>query len=75
MSLPTRKRRYEFGNATVFVLSAGGKIFDGIIRSDFICKVHPVRGDVFETRVKAFYPFLAASTALEIWDESRKAQS
>ena len=75
MSLPTRKRRYEFGNATVFVLSPGGRIFDGIIREEFICKVHPVQGDVFETRVKAFYPFLAASTALEIWDESRKAQS
>lgn len=69
MSLPTRKRRYEFGNATVFVCSPGGKIFDGIIRSDFICKVHPVQGNVFETKVKAFYPFMAANAAMEIFNQ------
>ena len=72
MSLPTRKRRYEFGNATVFVLSAGGKIFDGIIRSDFVCKVHPVRGNVFETKVKAFYPFMAANAAMDIFNQLNK---
>lgn len=65
MSLPTRKRRYEFGNATVFVCSPGGKIFDGIIRSDFTCKVHPVSGSVCEMKIKAFYPWHAANIAIE----------
>lgn len=70
MSLPTRKRRFEFGNATVFVLSPGGRIFDGIIREEFICKIHPVQGGVCEMRVKAFYPFLAASEAMDIYNET-----
>ena len=75
MPLPTKKRRYEYGNATVFVMSPGGKFFDGIFRVEFTCKVHPVQGDVFEARVKAHYPFLAADMALEQWNESRKEQS
>ena len=66
----TRRHRYEFGPATIFVYEpSSGTDLDGLVKVKFYCQVHPTDGGpVREISVWSFYPFLAASKALEIYN-------
>lgn len=63
------RHTYEFGRATVVVRSHSGTLLDGLVKVKFYCQIHPTDGGpVREISVWSFYPFLAASKALEIYN-------
>ena len=69
----TSKHRYEFGTATVFVYSPATGIFDGLIRANFRCAVHPVGGGPVATmEIRTFYAFMAANEAMRIYKQPQE---
>ena len=66
------RHTYEFGSATIIVVSHSGTALDGLVKVKFACHVHPTDGgEVRKISVRTFYPFLAASKALEIFEKQR----
>lgn len=72
----TRRHRYEFGPATIFVYEpSSGTDLDGLVKVKFSCHVHPADGShVRYFPVWTFYPFLAANEALEEYNKQRQQE-
>lgn len=68
----TSRKRYEYGDCTVFVRASSYGILDGLVRCNFSCEVHPADGrPVLQVGVRAFYSWHAANMALDIFHKKQ----